>query len=297
MTNEQLVTLIKSGIDTADNMLQLWQQNRGFIGRIANTYKGYEDIEDLKQQGYIGLCNAVQGYRPEEDILFINYAAFWIRQSMIRYIENSGNIVRIPSHERRKQVNYKKVVREFEAAAGRKPDNYEICRCMGISPKELENLKEVDKMSRVRSLDDYLSDDEETTVGDMVPGCDDVERIVLDEIERNELKKILWSMVDSLPQKQPQVIRSLYQEGKTLKATGKIIGASPERVRTIKQNALRELRKPDRKRVLALCLPEAIESMAYHHNGTSEFERTWTSSTELAALKIYEEICTSLVTG
>ncbi len=56
MTNEQLVFRIRIGIDAADNMLQLWQQNRGLIGKIAGRYKHYADEEDLKQEGYFGLC-------------------------------------------------------------------------------------------------------------------------------------------------------------------------------------------------------------------------------------------------
>lgn len=75
-TNEALVLKIKSGINVADNMLRLWQQNRGFIKKMANRYKGYEDVEDLEQQGYIGLDNAVGGYRPDENVSFITYAAF-----------------------------------------------------------------------------------------------------------------------------------------------------------------------------------------------------------------------------
>ena len=53
-------------MDEAENMLKLWQQNRGLIHTIARKYAAYDDIEDLEQQGYIGLCDAVQNYRPEE---------------------------------------------------------------------------------------------------------------------------------------------------------------------------------------------------------------------------------------
>ena len=79
MTNEQLVIRIKAGIDVANNMLQLWQQNQGYITSIAKRFQGYEDKEDLMQQGYIGLCNAVDGYNPDEGVLFLTYAGFWIR--------------------------------------------------------------------------------------------------------------------------------------------------------------------------------------------------------------------------
>lgn len=291
MTNEQLVILIKSGIDVSNNMLQLYQQNQGFIWKIANIYKGYEDIEDLRQQGYIGLCDAVQGYRPEENVPFINYAALWIRQSMKRYIENNGKIVRVPTHEWEKQADYKKALREFELMTGRKPNDAEICQYMRISYKELKGIKQAVQMSNIGSLDIHIGDEGDSTIGDFVQGNDDVEKSVLDKVEKEELKKVLWSMVDDLPENQSQVLRSLFQEGKTLKATGEEIGVTTERIRVIRQNALKELNKPSRKRILIAYLPEAMESIAYRHNGVDEFNRTWTSSTELAALRIYKKIC------
>lgn len=288
MTNEHLVVLIKDGVDVSDNMLRLWEQNRGFIGKIASGYRGYEEMDDLRQQGYIGLCNAVSSYRMEEGIPFINYAAFWIRQSMERYIENCGGIVRIPSHERQRHRRYRKLLREFEGSTGRKPDKWEMCRYMGMSLKALDALERNMELGRVGSLDRYVGEDGDTTLGEMIPADGDMENAVLDEMEKEELKQALWSMVDALPNNQPHVIRSIYREGKTLKATGETIGVSVERARTIKNSAIRTLRS--RRRGLLAFLPEMAESMAYRHNGVGEFNRTWTSSTELAALKIYEEI-------
>lgn len=290
MTNEQLVLLIKDGVDVSGNMLLLWQQNRRFIAKIASGYKGYEELEDLNQQGYIGLCNAVDGYRAEEGVPFINYAAFWIRQSIGRYIEESGSVVRLPAHECQRQRKYKKLIHDFEAQTGRKPEKWEICRCMGISLKALENMEYSLRMGRVGSLDVCLDDDGEATAGDMVPGPDNVEMEVLDRVEAEEFKTVLWEMVDSLPDNQPLVLRSIFQNERTLKQTGEAIGVSAERTRRIRDAALRAFRRSGRRERLMAYLPEAVECLAYRHNGAAEFGRTWTSSTELAAMKMYEEI-------
>lgn len=272
-TNEQLVTLIKSGIDTADNMLQLWEQNKGFIWKIADSYKGYEETEDLMQQGYIGLCNAVEGYRPEEKVLFISYAAFWIRQSMKRYIENYGSIVRIPTHEWQRQRKYKKFLHEFESQVGRKPTEWETCHCMQICRKVLAEMKNNAGMERIGSLDSRIDEEGDTTVGELVPGDADVEGSVLDGIEHEEFKAMLWALVDNLSDNQPCIIRSIYQEGKTLAAAGDVIGVSKERVRIIRDNALRKLRNVHGRKIIAF-VPESIESLAYRHNGYEEFNRT-----------------------
>lgn len=126
MTNEELVIRIKSGINPAEHMKQLWEQNRGMIGKIAMKYQGYGEIEDLKQQGFIGLCNAVEGYEPDQGIPFGNYAWYWIRHSMGRYLEECGSIIRIPSHARGQIKEYRRMEASFERTYGRKATEKEM---------------------------------------------------------------------------------------------------------------------------------------------------------------------------
>lgn len=91
VTNEQLVAWIQAGVDVPDNMLRLWEQNRGYIALVAKNYQAFEDIEDLKQEGYIGLCRAVDEYKPQEGVAFMTYAGYWIRQRIYsRAISGTG---------------------------------------------------------------------------------------------------------------------------------------------------------------------------------------------------------------
>ena len=62
MTNEQLVARIQAGENTAENMLQLWQQTKAFVAKLAKKYKGYAEFDDLMQEGYLGLNEAVNHY-------------------------------------------------------------------------------------------------------------------------------------------------------------------------------------------------------------------------------------------
>lgn len=284
-SNEKLVELIRAGADPACHMLQLWQQNRGLIGKIAARYQGCEDMEDLKQQGYIGLCDAVKGYCPKEGIPFANYAAYWIRQSMIRYIENSG-AVRIPSYKQQEQRKYKRFVHDFEMQTGRAPADREICYYMGINDSDLQEIRRSVRTKQTESLDRYIGEDGGMTVSDLVPDDTDIEDFVLSEIENEELEKILWPMVDELPEEHGQVIRLLYREEKTLRSAGKLLDIPTGRVRRIREKALKELKYSEKGQMLRTFLPEALGSMTYRHNGIEEFNRTWTSSTELAALKM-----------
>ena len=95
--NEQIVSRIQAGEKEQENMTLLWQQNQNFIAMIARKYSSCAEMEDLEQEGYIGLYEAVKHYDTSSEVPFINYAAFWIRQVMRRYIDNCGRVVRIPT--------------------------------------------------------------------------------------------------------------------------------------------------------------------------------------------------------
>lgn len=92
MTNEEIVSLIRTNENVQENMRQLWQQNKGFVASIAKKYRGYAEMEDLMQEGYIGLNDAVEHYKEGKGALFTSYAAFWIRSRIRRYVEQSGTI-------------------------------------------------------------------------------------------------------------------------------------------------------------------------------------------------------------
>lgn len=122
VTNEQLVARIQAGVDVPGNMLRLWEQNRGYIALVAKNYQAFEDIEDLKQEGYIGLCRAVDEYKPQEGVAFMTYAGYWIRQQMQRYVENCSSVVRVPSYAREKIRKQEKLASEWQKKFGNRPE-------------------------------------------------------------------------------------------------------------------------------------------------------------------------------
>ena len=288
MTNEQLVARIQSGIDEAENMLQLWQQNKGLIHSIARKYAAYEDIEDLEQQGYLGLCDAVQGYRPEEGAAFSTYALIWIRQSIQRYIDDCSTSVRIPVHRRQEIVKYRRVCSSFEKSYGRKPTDWEVGRLLGVSRETVDRIKEAAEMGSTASLDTPIGEDGEDTISDLQPGAADVEGSVLDAVQKEQLKAVIWPLVDTLPGNQPAVIRMRYQEGLTLRECGERLGLALQGIRTHENNALRSMRHGSRAKQLRPFLDDYIYSRSVQGNGTGTFNRTWTSSTERVALKLVE---------
>lgn len=290
MTNEELVAIIKAGINTADNMLALWEQNRRFIHIMALKYKGAAELDDLEQEGYLALNDAVEGYDPELGVPFINYAALWIKQKMRRYIQNNGT-VRIPVHENAKLREYKKLVNAYRTHLGRKPTRHEIAENMNISHKMIIELEKAENMTKLRSLDGFLTVGEDNiTVGDMVSDDVDIEADVLDDVQHEQLKAVLWPLVDALPENQGQVLRKRFQENRTLKETGESIGVAIERVRQIEAKAIRNLRCSRNTRLLRSFWDEKAYSMGLTGTGVKCFNRTWTSSTERTAIEMYEEI-------
>lgn len=284
-SNEQLVIRIKAGIDVADNMLQLWLQNQGYITSIAKRLQGYEDKEDLMQQGYIGLCNAVDGYNPDEGVLFLTYAGFWIRQSMQRYIEDCGSVVRISVHCRNRIREYEKFCRTFELYYGRKPTDGEIQLYLGISKEKLKDIRKAAQMSNIGSMDVHVGNDEECSMYDLLPGEESPEDGIIEKLQQEQLRDTLWNVVDDLPGQQSAVIRMRYQDGKTLKEAGDAVGLTVEQARQQQNKALRELR--GNRELWALRYGDTY-NRALKGNGVANFNRTWTSSTEYAALKLSE---------
>ena len=286
MSNEQLVLRIKAGENVADNMLQLWQQNKKFVASIAKKYAAYEEIEDLIQQGYFGMCNAVNGYDPESGVSFLYYASFWIRQTLYRYVEECGKVVRIPTHFRGMLTKYKRFTAVMYTEFNRTPTDQEFCYYLGIGYEKLEELKQAAVLDKMGSLDVPLGENEESTLCDLVACPDCPESEILDKVQAEQLKTVIWALVDNLPGKSPEVLRARYQEDLTLKETAARVGITIEAVRQWQNKGIRELRKPSRSNELKPFIwDDYVYNQALRGNGAEHFNRTWTSSTERIALE------------
>lgn len=288
MNNEQLVIRIKAGEDVADNMLQLWQQNQGIIAKMAGKYSSMAEEEDLKQEGYLALCDAVEHYKPDEGANFITYAIFWMKQRMIRYGQNNGT-VRVSIGAGEKVRAYNKLVSSFIMQIGRKPTEREICRYLGVTGEMLRNIQEAARMTQIDSLDTPIEGTDSLVVGDSVASPEDVESTILDKVQQEQLKAVIWPLVDALPGQQPDVLRARFIDGLTLQATGdKLGGITRERVRQLEYKGMRALRQPGKAKKLAPFLDEVIYSKAIRGGGVGRFNDTWTSSTEYVALGLVE---------
>ena len=157
---------------------------QNFIAMIARKYSSCAEMEDLEQEGYIGLYEAVKHYDTSSEVPFINYAAFWIRQVMRRYIDNCGRVVRIPTHAVDKMQRYKKIKSEYQKYYGKIPTDREMSAFMGMDEESLKSIKKTAAMGQIRSLDEPInSDEEDIYIGDTIASKEDVEADVIDRID------------------------------------------------------------------------------------------------------------------
>lgn len=288
-TNEQLVQKIKAGEDVTGNMTRLWQQNKNFVYLIARKYAKTEtDIDDLMQEGYLGMHRAIGPYDLSAGVAFLSYASFWIRQGMQRYSQDNKHL-HIPYNLQEKVLRYQRFLNTYRMRFGKSPTDEQTCYYLEISQETLERLKTAAEACKAGSMDKEIEGTDGLTFGDTIADPENHYENVLNGLEREELKSVLWTLVDDLPGKAPEVLRMRYKQELTLKETGEAIGINMEAVRQWQQKGLRELRRPSRSNLLREFYKDGeIYSRGVVGGGVGTFNRNWTSSTERTALDMIE---------
>ena len=285
MDSEQLVARIQAGEDVAKNMLKLYDRNKGFLVMIAKKYQGCAEMDDLLQEGYIGLSEAVSHFDADQGVSFIHYASFWIQQSMSRYVDNCGSVVRIPVHAREDIQEYNKVVREYRKYYGEWPSDFALCRLLSVTQEKLQEIRKSVQIGQMRSLSEVLGGDgEEFTLEDTIASDQDLEEDAIREADTAAMKRDLWFTVDHLPGELPEVIRRRYLDGQTLSEIGAALGITYNGVRRKQYEALRTLRQSGRARKYRRYFEEYISADSCHHVGVESFQRSGMSEVEREVL-------------
>lgn len=285
MENEQLVARIQAGEDVAENMLKLYDQNKGFIAKVAKKYQGLAELEDLMQEGYIGLSDAVGHFDAGRGVSFIHYAAFWIRQGMKRYVDNCGSTIRLPVHARENVYGYNRAVKEYRRQFGEWPSDCALCRLLDVSREKLQEIKKNVQVGQMRSLSEVLGGEEtDLTLGDTIASDEDLEGEAIRRADAAAMKRELWIAVDRLPGNLPEVVKRRYIDGQTLSEIGETLGITYNGVRRKQYEALRTLRRPSLSRKYRRYYEEYLPAESYHHVGVESFMRTGLSEVELEVL-------------
>ena len=287
--NEQLALRIQGGDNEAENMLQLWQQNKGFIAMLARRYSAGAEMEDLEQEGYIGLCEAVRNYDPARGMSFISYAAFYIKRRM-RICADNSRTVRLSFNAGDEVRRYQKIVREYRQEFGCDPSDRELCSFLYVSREKLDQIRKAAQMGNIRSLDEPVQGLEgDINIGDTVPSGEDMEEDVIRRLDRERMSREIWLAVDPLPGDQPAAVHLRYENGLTLEKTGHALGVNRERVRQLERKALRMLGLPRRCEKFRAYHEEYLSTASVHHVGVRRYIETWESEVEREALRWAEK--------
>lgn len=288
-TNECIVAAVQAGDNEAENMFQLWKQNRGFIAMIARRYSAGAEMEDLEQEGYIALCEAVPHYSPDRGASFISYAAFWIKRRM-RICADNNRTVRLSFNAGDEVRQYQKIMREYRQEYGCDPSDRELCGFLYVSREKLDQIRKAAQMGQIRSLGEPVqSMDGDISIGDTVASSEDMEEDTIREIDKERMKRELWLAVDQLPGDLPAAVRLRYKDRLTLEKTGQALGVNRERARQLESKAMRILRQPHRCRVFRAYFEEYLSAAPIHHVGVKRYLETWESEVEREALRWAEK--------
>ncbi len=293
MTNEQLLERIRAGDDTA--IEQLYLQNTGIIWKLARetAYKHADTEnqrrylqEELRQEAYFGLLEAVNRWDSEQGASFIGYAVFWIRQAMTRYCYSVKGPARIPEARQAQIRRYAQIM--SDSAGSVKPSDSEVCRMMEIDMDTLKEIKAACALMKPVSMEqDVKGDTEGIMLADTIADGRDRYEETMNRINREELAGVIWPMVDSLPARQALVIRQQYQVGLSVSEIGKRFGIPCKEVKADRQRALVALSHYRNKAKLKPYYDEF--RYVYGLKGSLQnWKRTRTSSTERVAIEILE---------
>src|SRR5579872_6346065 len=169
----------------------------------ARRYQGHGlPMEDLVQEGTLGLIRAVEKFDWRRGFKFSTYGTLWIRQAIQRGLQNHGRTIRVPVHVSQRQVKVRKIEAELNTKLGREPTDEEIAAVAGL---ELDEVMELRELSRaMTSLDQPVSEDGETALGDLL-ASDRPEP--MEEVADLERDQRVNEAVERLPAAEASVIR------------------------------------------------------------------------------------------
>ena len=261
LTQEEEIALAKqieaggpNGKLALDKMVS---SNLRLVVSIAKKYlkKGIT-LNDLVQEGNIGLMHAAQKFEWQKGNKFSTYAAWWIKQSITRYLDDKRSDIRIPVNMQQKISHYKKEVTYLKQKLDRTPTDTEVANGLGWSLEEINKVRNANANMNVVHLEDPLGDeDNDGTLGDFVQDkkYESVENQTCNKLMNYQLQK---DMNSYLTQKENIVIRKRFgfEDGavQTLDEIGDYFGLTRERIRQIEVTAIKKLRRVYQKRGLEL---------------------------------------------
>lgn len=226
---------------------ELIMHNMRLVKSIAGHYTcAGLDSDDLISIGSMGLVPAIEKFDLTSTHKFSTYATYWIKQAIRREIINQNRTVRIPANVQEIYNNIRKTTETLRQALGHEPTKRQVAKAIGMTAKEVEEITSF--FLEPISTEVPLTDEDETTIGDLIADENNVDPV--DAVYFNELHEAVSAILETLPEKEREVIRLRFgldgSQQRSLEDVGELLGYSREWIRKIEARALSKLRNPVR---------------------------------------------------
>ena len=230
---------------------ELTEANLRFVVSVAKDYQGQGlPLTDLINEGNLGLIKAAERFDETRGFKFISYAVWWIRQSILQALAEHSRIVRLPLNRVGTISKINKAAERLEQEFERSPRADELARQLEMKPNEVNDAQRISR--RHHSLDTPFSDEDKNCLLDVIP--DGATEEPDKELQMDSLQEEVSAALDTLKDREREVIRMYFGIGQsyalTLNEIGEEFGLTRERVRQIKEKAIRRLRHRSRSRKL-----------------------------------------------
>jgi RNA polymerase primary sigma factor len=235
-----------------DAVQELVRANLRFVISVAKKYQNRGvSLSDLIQEGNVGLVTAARKFDPDQGVKFISYAVWWIRQAILSALANQGRSVRVPLN---RASDLAKIFRERERLKQelrRDPTPQELSEATGLSPEIVESLQTLNA-AEIR-LDAPIGDSDDSQLMDRFIA--DAAIMTEDEVEERLLSERIDRALDTLQPRDAKVLKLYFglEGGRehTLEEIGDILGVTRERIRQLRDRALKRLREGEMGEALA----------------------------------------------
>ncbi len=236
----ELASLIAKGdVMARDRMVRA---NLRLVVNIARGYTGKGlGLQDLIEEGNLGLLRAVEGFDPGVGTRFSTYASYWIKQSIKRALINSAKTIRIPAYMVELLSKWRRATARLTEELGRTPTNEEIARMLGLPKKKLPIIKKAIRINNSTPQSDQS--EAGWSLGEMV--MDEKQKSPDDALSDDDIMKHALDLLERLDHREATVIKMRFGldgcDPHTLKEIGAQLGLTRERVRQIETEALNRM--------------------------------------------------------
>ena len=244
----ELAQRIRQGDQVA--LEKLTRANLRFVVSVAKQYQNQGlSLPDLINEGNLGLIKAAEKFDETRGFKFISYAVWWIRQSILQPLAEQSRIVRLPLNQVGSLNKINKALGKFEQENERQPSNEELAEMIEVPKDKIADTLRVS--GRHVSVDAPFVEGEDNSLLDVLPNDDSpsADRGLVSESLSTEIERAL----QILTPREREIIKSFFGIGcqeMTLEEIGERLDLTRERVRQIKEKAIRKLKKPSASKLL-----------------------------------------------